>query len=183
MKQNIIKSCYFLVSVLGVAAAIYFGQNIPFAEQWPLYEALRTTAAIIFAVVGAWIAIRFPDRGAVIIGENKTATREGIGRYFHPVAHSIVVLCSVLVIGVVAPIAKRFDYVQHHLEVFRGLSYGVLAALTLFQLWTVIISLGPAAELKNNADIASAESARQYNRKRLGSYAAEKDKDSDARSN
>lgn len=174
MKKNIIRASYFLVSILGVAAGIYFGRNIPFSEQWPLYEALRTTAAIIFAVVGAWIAIRFPDRGAVTVGENNIATREGVGRYFHPVAHSIVVLCSVLVIGLVAPIAKRFDYIQQHLEVFRGLSYGVLAALTLFQLWTVIISLGPAAELKHDADVASAESARQHNRKRLGSFGTEK---------
>lgn len=170
MKKNIIRASYFLVSALGVAVGIYFGQHIPFSEQWPLYEALRTTAAIIFAVVGAWIAIRFPDRKTVTVDENKIATREGIGRYFHPVAHSIVVLCSVLVIGLIAPIAKRFDYVQQHIEVFRGLSYGVLAALTLFQLWTVIISLGPAAELKHDADIASAESARQHNRKRLGSF-------------
>lgn len=183
MKKNIIKASYFLLSVLAVAASVYFGRDIPFSEQWPLYEALRTTAAIIFAVVGAWIAIRFPDRKVTIIGENNLASREGIGRYFHPVAHSIVVLCSVLIIGLVAPIVKRLEFVQLHVDIFRGLSYGVLAALTLFQLWTVIISLGPAAELKHDADIASAESARQHNRKRLGSYAPEDYETTDSSAN
>lgn len=183
MKKLIITVAYFLISILAVAASVYFGREIPFSEQWPLYEALRTTAAIIFAVVGAWIAIRYPDRKATIIGENNVASREGIGRYFHPVAHSIVVLCSVLIIGLVAPIVKRLDIVQLHVDMFRGLSYGVLAALTLFQLWTVIISLGPAAELKHDADVASAESARQHNRKRLGSYATGQSEISDSRSN
>jgi len=30
-------------------------------EQWPLYESLRNTSAIIFGVMGAWLAIICPD--------------------------------------------------------------------------------------------------------------------------
>lgn len=50
----------FLMVVLIFSA--YFGKNVPFSSQWPLYEALRTTASIIFAVVGAWFAIIYPER-------------------------------------------------------------------------------------------------------------------------
>lgn len=45
-----------------ILAAGYFGRHITFALQWPLFEALRTTASIIFAVVGAWFAIIYPER-------------------------------------------------------------------------------------------------------------------------
>ena len=40
-----------------VTAAYFVGDKITFSEQWGLYETLRTTASIIFAVVGAWFAM------------------------------------------------------------------------------------------------------------------------------
>lgn len=46
--------------------------------------------------------------------------------------------------GIVAPLLKQFDWVLAHTVVFRGLSYGLLVFLTLWQLLTVILSLtGP----------------------------------------
>lgn len=45
-----------------IGVAWYLGANIRFEEQWVLYEALRTTASIIFAVVGVWLAIVYPER-------------------------------------------------------------------------------------------------------------------------
>ncbi|HHU93728.1 MAG TPA: hypothetical protein GXX62_01380 [Alcaligenaceae bacterium] len=171
MKQKLITISYCAISLICIIVAGYFGRKVPFAEQWPLYEALRTTAAIIFAVVGAWIAIKFPDRATLKINEEDgVALREGIGRYFSPVAYSTITLCIILIIGVFAPIIKRFDYVQLNVELFRSASYAILTALTLFQLWTVLISLGPAAELKNEADTDIAIAARQHNKKRLGSF-------------
>lgn len=173
-----VRTLYIVVSLFAIAAGAYFGQQVPFKEQWPLYEALRNTAAIIFAVVGAWIALKFPGRedlGQARPEQGAALQRNGIGRYFTPIAHSIVVLCLILVIGFIAPIAKRLDFVQTNVDIFRGVSYSILVALTLFQLWTVLISLGPAAELKNEVDIANAEATRRFNRKRLGTFAQRKE--------
>ena len=123
MKQKLITISYCAISLICIIVAGYFGRKVPFAEQWPLYEALRTTAAIIFAVVGAWIAIKFPDRATLKINEEDgVALREGIGRYFSPVAYSTITLCIILIIGVFAPIIKRFDYVQLNVEIFRSAS-------------------------------------------------------------
>lgn len=50
--------------------ALIYGRNIRFSEQWPLFEALRNTAAIIFAVIGAWAAIIYPERLKIAFEEN-----------------------------------------------------------------------------------------------------------------
>ncbi len=161
-------------SVLSILLGAYYGREIPFSEQWPLYEALRTTAAIIFAVVGAWIAIMFPERMKYtfkVAGGKPVAERAGIGRFFTPIVHSTAVLCIILILGFIAPVAKRIDYLLQYTEALRGASYAALVALTLFQLWTVVLSLGPAHDIKETADTDAATSARRYNRKRMGSSA------------
>lgn len=132
-----------------VVFSFWLGREVPFKEQWPLYEALRATAAIIFAVVGAWLAIIYPDRLKISFNQLKGGKRpekngSGIGKLFTPVAHSTIILCLILLIGIAAPLIKRIDIFYQHVELMRGLSYALLSSLTLWQLWTVILSLVPA---------------------------------------
>ncbi|EOA3299795.1 hypothetical protein ACUH7A_004023 [Yersinia enterocolitica] len=140
----------FKLALIFFAACIVFsagflGRHISFAVQWPLFEALRTTASIIFAVVGAWFAIIYPERlkksfrGGVSDGNGG-----GIQRLFTPIVHSTAILATVLLIGIVAPLLKQFDWIILHKVAFRGISYGLLVSLTLWQLVTVVFSLiGP----------------------------------------
>lgn len=133
----------------------YFGRNVPFASQWPLFEALRTTASIIFAVVGAWFAIIYPERLKKSFkggGTDSDANGRGITRLFTPIVHSTAILASVLIIGVAAPLFKQLTFVIEHKEFFRGLSYVVLVFLTLWQLLTVLYSLiGPDMVKRHNS--------------------------------
>lgn len=139
-----------------IAIGFYVGRNIPFAEQWPLYEALRTISSIIFAVVGAWLAIIFPERLRLSFQNDKSAPEvkegQGVSKLFTPVVNSTVILCIVLLVGVLAPIVKRLDFLSLYVFEIRGLSYGMLASLTLWQLWTVILTLVPADMVKTLAD-------------------------------
>lgn len=73
MRRKLIKSGGIATSLVAVGTGYYFGKNVPFHEQWPLYEALRTTASIIFAVVGAWLAIIYPERLKFSLRGNGTA--------------------------------------------------------------------------------------------------------------
>ncbi|BBV08171.1 TPA: hypothetical protein ACHWKL_003093 [Providencia stuartii] len=140
-KWRLIVATIIIISI----ACGYFGRHVPFLQQWPLFEALRATAAIIFAVVGAWFAIIYPERlkksfrGGVPDGDPN-----GVHRLFTPIVHSTAILSSVLIIGVAAPILKHMSFVVEHKEIYRGISYGVLTLLTQWQLLTVIYSLvGP----------------------------------------
>lgn len=140
-----LKVAFFVFTACAVISAGYLGRHIPFVQQWPLYEALRTTASIIFAVVGAWFAIIYPERlKKSFRGGRGDANGNGIHRLFTPIVHSTVILATVLIIGVFAPILKQFDFIILHKSIFRGISYGILVFLTLWQLLTVVYSLiGP----------------------------------------
>lgn len=137
----------------------YFGRHIPFALQWPLYEALRTTAAIIFAVVGAWLAIVYPERlkfsfdqqsSAQSSGQKKSS-RKNFKLLFVPAIHSTVILIVLLLSGIVAPLLKQIAWSAENLETIRGLSYLLVTALTLWQIAIVGMAIAPVEMLMGKA--------------------------------
>jgi len=154
----LVKAFALVSSVALVAAGFWLGKNVPFEKQWPLYEALRATAAIIFAVVGAWLAIIYPERlrfsgrGTAAGASSAPERGEGIGRFFTPIAHSTAILCLILLIGIIAPMVRQIPFVIQHVSWARSLSYGILVLLTLWQLWTVVLTLIPADEIKRASD-------------------------------
>ncbi|UIN08458.1 hypothetical protein LGL88_05760 [Yersinia ruckeri] len=152
-----------IIIVMIIIFSAYFGKNVPFSVQWPLYEALRTTASIIFAVVGAWFAIIYPERLKNSFRGGKNASDSngnGITRLFTPIVHSTAILATVLVIGIAAPLIKQFVFVIENKAFFRGLSYAVLVVLTLWQLLTVLYSLvGPDMIKRHNSEQESSKQA------------------------
>jgi len=138
-----------VASVLMVAIGFYAGQGVRFSQQWPLYEALRNTAAIIFAVVGAWLAIVYPDKlkssfAKSEVNDKSVGSGLGLGLLLTPAVHSTILLAVLLIVGISAPIIKQVPYVIAHTEFFRGLSYSLLVSLTLWQVAIVFMTLFPA---------------------------------------
>lgn len=167
MKRKSLLVWVWLVSSVCVVAAAYLGTSVKFAQQWPLFEALRATAAIIFAVIGAWLAIIYPDRLRLSFGAlAKKQTQEGFGlrALFAPIVHSTLILSAVLLIGVLAPLLRPLAIVREHVALCRGFSYGVLVALTLWQLFTVLLTLVPADVAKTAVDdnVAHADAVRSH---------------------
>lgn len=159
-----------------VAAGGWFGRNVPVAEQWPLFEALRTTAAIIFAVIGAWMAIIYPERLKLSFRPNTTeaqgadATPSGWGQLFSPVVHSTLILSVVLIIGVLIPILRHAHIpISIPVACYRGTLYAILVALTLWQLWTVLLTLVPADRVKASLDATDAHAETMKGLSALGS--------------
>jgi hypothetical protein len=155
VKKAALKVFAWCASAGAVLALGLAGQRVPFEEQWPLYEALRTTAAIIFAVIGAWLAIIYPERLRLSFGKTEGAAPKNGGKFselFAPIVHSSLILCIVLLVGILAPVLKRADFVAEHVTTMRGLSFALLSSLTLWQLWTVVLTLVPADRIKSAAD-------------------------------
>lgn len=150
------KTLLIVLWCVAIGAGYFFGRRVPFSEQWPLYEALRTTSAIIFAVVGAWLAIVYPERLRLSIseasGDPKGNGQRHIGVLLSPAVNSTAVLCIVLMVGVLAPLLKRTDLLLAHVDEFRGASYALLVGLTLWQAWTVILTLIPADLILSRAN-------------------------------
>ena len=119
-----------------------------------MFEALRTTASTIFAVIGVWLAIIYPERLRLSFHEGKAKPRNssnGSGELFTPVVNCTYILCIVLLIGAIAPVLKKYG-LPGDVSVWRGLSYGLLVGLTLWQLWTVLLTLDPADRIKSFMD-------------------------------
>lgn len=153
------------LSALGAASLVvaggWFGRHVPVAEQWPMFEALRTTAAIIFAVIGAWMAIIYPDRlklSFTSAGPDKKVAElppTGWGQLFTPVVHSTLILGVVLALGALLPLL-RHSGLPIPVVYLRAISYGLLVALTLWQMWTVVLTLVPADRVKSSLDASDA---------------------------
>ena len=125
MRRKIFISCAVFFCAIIAVAGFWFGRFISFEKQWPLFEALRNTASIIFAVVGAWMAIIYPERlkisfGKKLDGVDKT-TSESMKLLMTPAIHSTFILAILLLIGVVAPILKQISYIYKYYELFRGI--------------------------------------------------------------
>ncbi|MBE2895189.1 hypothetical protein [Spirabiliibacterium falconis] len=162
--MNIYKKVALGLSIVFSVVPPYFiGDRITFSDQWPLYESLRTTAAIIFAVVGAWFAIVYPEKlkspfkGGIIDNQSSDARFRAL---FSPIVHSTAILCIILFIGILAPIMKQIPALLEYKNYMRAISFGFLCILTFWQIWTVFITLIPADIIKNQAEI---EKNRQKN--------------------
>lgn len=139
------------LSLIGGAAVFsvcfYFGSKITFAHQWPLYDALRSTASIIFAVIGAWLTILYPDEIKKIfkrkVGE-RPAKSESIDLLVANIQYSTFILAAIMSVGIVGQILKYVPWALLHVETLRRLSFGFLGFLTFMQFWTLLMTLAQA---------------------------------------
>lgn len=151
------KAILFASGFLGFAFCVasgYYGQNIPFIQQWPLFEALRNTASIIFAVVGAWLAIIYPERLKLSFGKgSKQDSNNGnVGLLLVPAVHSTIILVCLLLIGIAAPLLKQIPGILDNVAFLRGASFSILTTLTLWQVAIVVMTIIPADMVKTSVD-------------------------------
>ena len=67
---------------------------------------------------------------------------------------STVVVIAVLVIGPLALYLKQLAWVGAHLDVFRGLRFGLLVFLTLAEMAAVVLTLWPIEAAKGEVEAA-----------------------------
>ncbi len=142
--------CGFIV--FAATSGFYFGQDIHLKEQLQIYEGLRNTSAIIFGVMGAWLAILHPDVLKNIFikekGNISSKDRETIKLLLAPIVISTFVLLIVLVVPLLVAIGKTISYFTQHAKIFRGVSFALLIFLTVIQIYTLILSLVPSDMLQ-----------------------------------
>lgn len=136
-----------ILLVLTAFICFKFGGGVPFQEQWPLYESLRNTSAIIFGVMGAWIAIIYPNILSKTYSKEKPDEAkneaEKINRLISPMIYATSIVAIVLIIGLLAPIAKRIPILIQQQFILRSLSFSLFGVLTIAQLWSLILTLVP----------------------------------------
>lgn len=129
-----------------------FGKNVPFSEQWVLYEGLRNTASIIFGVMGAWLAIVYPEVLSNLLEERTFSGAQSYRKLIAPLVYSTSILIWVLMLGIVVPILKQIQFFVSYTNILRGISFSILCILTLLQIWALILTLLPADMTKRKID-------------------------------
>lgn len=157
MKNILCIICIVLLSIILLISAFIFGANISFKQQWALYETLRTTASIILAIMAAWIAIIYPERLKIFRKKIHNTSSDDTNRFsvfLHPIINSLVILSIVLIIGIVAPILSQIELLKEYTVILRQISYLILVALTLWQIYTIVTVFIPIHIIKQDNNTA-----------------------------
>lgn len=145
-----------LLSIIVAAGCYFFGAKIAISVQLPIYESLRNTSAIIFGVMGAWIAILYPNSLLKIYGKVEISESEkeykSIKQLISPMVLSTIIVSLVLVVGLIAPIMRNIHFFVIHKEVVRSFSFSLLGLLTFLQLWALVATLAPSDMIQRTVD-------------------------------
>lgn len=155
MKTSI-KIIAYTIFIVIVFLSVKLGDKIPFKDQLPIYDGLRNTSAIIFAVMGAWISILYPNKLSTAFSKvdksNKKTEIEDIKRLFKPMIYSTIILMIVICMSFIVPLAKQVSFLLAHREIFRAISFTIITTLSTIQLWSLILTLLPSDSIKDDLD-------------------------------
>lgn len=132
----------------------YAGRNVPMVEQIDVYEHLGQVSAIIFGLMGAWIAIIHPGALANILSRptETESERSAINRLVFPMLTSTAVVTLALVVVSVLPIVKRVELTSASVTIGRGVSYGLISLMTISLMWGMVATMAPLDRIKSEAD-------------------------------
>ena len=162
MKKFLAGSIFALGLLLG-----YLGRSIPFAEQFPIFSSLGTVAAIVFGLMGAWIAVIYPGALSNLTKRKDDIQSDGeilVSRLVVPMVISTIVVVLSLVVTSFSPLARRMLVGHLSSELLRGISFSLVSLLTLYLIYAVIVTMAPLDWIKSEAE-AKADDARIRARK------------------
>jgi len=155
------KLMFLILSVLIFLLFFIYGESVAFSEQWPLYESLRNTSAIIFGVMGAWIAIIYPGALGKIFSSRDIEINDNeynkIKKLIAPMVYSTLIISFVLLVGVLAPLFKQVGFFMSHYLLMRKFAFGMLGMLTFSQLCALVLTLVPANIVQSDAQYGKAK--------------------------
>lgn len=124
----------------------FFGKSIPFEDQIDIFDSLKNSASIIFAILGAWLAVIYPKDLKLIF---KTADQEKIENtlIFKKLIWGLIVITSSLMmmiisLPIIVLIKNIYLFQEYKSEMLRAFSIYILA-LTLIQIYALLVTLVP----------------------------------------
>lgn len=135
--------------VLAIALIIFggrYGHKVDAVAQGDLYGSLSTMSGIVFGVIGAWIAIVYPEALRHVLDKSRSDEDEHVS-----VVRKLLVpmMCSTLVLGILligAPIVsvcRTFDWYKQNEPIWLAISFVFLEFITAFQFGALLYTLVP----------------------------------------
>jgi hypothetical protein len=146
-----------IVALLLVVLGYVSGTAVQLPDLWPYFEALRTTTSIVFGVMGAMLAIVYPEvlqsglRGA----DTANTARVDMHRLVDPLAQSAILLV------ILVALAPLFAWLKVYLvanpsmtSILQGSCFSLFCLLSYWQILILIFVLRPLDVLLGRTDDA-----------------------------
>ncbi len=160
--NRIILIIKFAIAAAWTAMCYCYGRDIPLAAQSGLFDALRNMSAIIFGIMGAWIAILHPDLLSHLTTPSKLLKQElpDSRHLIAPMIYAAIALIYTLFMEVLRPVASQFAFLLGHIATVRGVSYAALGLLAALQIWALVLSFAPYAKVKMAQELLKADASK-----------------------
>ena len=133
---------WLAIIIAAILLAFAFGYKIRYAEQGPIFQSLRTIAAIIFGVLGAWVGIVYPKGLSYVFhsGSGDEEQAKQVQKLLIPLRYATVIVACTLVLEIIVPIAKKSDFLVSHASWCRGISFCILIVMVFIQLVSLLLT-------------------------------------------
>lgn len=164
MDKIILIVAFFLLSPL----LWIYGKEVPLSDQKDIFDSLKDTSAIIFAILGAWIAVIYPkDLKAIFKADNQSEVENTL--IFKKLIWSLIVITTSLILMIltlpVIGIIKNIHYFQYHRQILLGSLSVYMFALTLAQVYALLSTLVP--NLKIMIDFSQLEKNKEVQKRNM----------------
>lgn len=136
------------VITIGFALITFFqiGSFIPFADQKEILETLSTSSSIIFAILGIWLAILYPDNFTNIVKRENNQLKTDV--IFQKLTLSLVlttlILISIIFSNVLMYIFKNMSFLIGYRNILRSMFFTYLCSISLLQAYAILTTLLPS---------------------------------------
>lgn len=146
-----------LLFLLSMLIAFFFGKWIPFEDQKAILENITSTTSIIFAILGIWLALFYPDTISSIFNENEKQNLKEIYKneknlIFKKLSLSLIIttfiLISCILSNILIFIVKNIDLFKPYKSILRSLMFTYLLTLSLGQIFALLSALLPNSYLE-----------------------------------
>ena len=135
------------VLIIGLSVIFgYIGCHIPFTDQKEILVALSTSSSIIFAILGIWLAILYPDNFSSFIKKEKKHLETDL--IFQKLNLSLVlttiILISIIFSNLIIYIFKNIEFFRDYKYLLRGFFFAYLSSISILQAYAILTTLIPS---------------------------------------
>lgn len=142
---------YLLIFIFLILIPIYliftYGKNVPYSDQKDILDSLKDTASIIFAILGAWIAVIYPKNLQEKIFKAEIESEKEQEIVFEKLIYGLILITSVLILMIISltflNLMKNISYFIQYKEILRSLLLLYLYGISLVQCYALLVTLMP----------------------------------------
>lgn len=161
-----IKIIFYLIFLLITPIFFVYGKNVPFSDQKDILDSLKDTASIIFAILGAWIAVIYPNDLQKIL-KVQTLEEQESELVFEKLIYSLIIVTTVLIIMIVTlpaiNLIKNLEYFIKYKSILRGVLLSYIYIVALVQAHALLVTLMP--NIKILFDIVKSRHDRDFRKR------------------